>query len=89
MISQISWLFYVWRFFNLKFSLTDVLISSIESFIPEDFYSFFYILLGKLVSVVPFLFPMSIISRISSVCIFLLLFPSSGLEQFYLFPLPI
>ena len=75
------------EFLDLTFSLTNILMSSIISFVLEVLSSISCILLLMLTSVVPILFPRVSFSRVSCVCVFFLfLFPFSGLEQFYSFP---
>lgn len=61
-------MFYVRKYLDLEFSVTEVSISSIIYSMPEILSSISYILLVMLASVVSDLFPRLSISRIASVC---------------------
>jgi hypothetical protein len=69
-VSQISWMFCVQNFLDLKFSLTNVSISSIISLILEILFYIIYNLLVKLAFAVSVQIPKFFIPTISSVCIF-------------------
>ena len=84
MVFQISWMFCVKTFLELKFSLTNVSVAYIISSMPKILSSISCILSVMLVSLVPVLFPRLSTFRIPSVCVSLLtLFSFSSFEQFY------
>lgn len=76
--------------FTFSIFLTIVSICSVISSMPKILSSISCILLAVLASVAPDLFLGFSISRIPSICVFLLLLlPFSGPEQFYSFPSPV
>lgn len=88
MVSHICWMFCARSVLDLTCALTEVSISSIMSLLPEIMSSSSHILSVRLVSEVLVIAPKFFISRFPQFCFFfffLILFPLSGLEMFYLF----